>query len=113
MMRWLVVLCLSLVSVTVSAQTGPVHEAECPNIDTLAALTPQEPAGDPDVPVPGLPGDALRASCTGVQCGCDTDLNECLALCPTPQGTCGIQCRRDYDRCSFCCCATEPTPRCQ
>jgi hypothetical protein len=113
MKKSLLVLCLVLFPAILIAQdTAPAEQpvtpqAECPTSDDLLKTLPAlEPSEAPALPKPGLPEDALQA-CTGQSCGCDEELNLCLAECPSPQGQCGIDCRRDYNRCALCCCAPE------
>lgn len=105
---------LALLVIPFSAPpAGDVRPSEptiCPAIDVLR--------GDSDDSAPGLkkgaPGNATKMSCTGVTCGCDTELDACLAECEGLGDECVRGCRRTYVDCEFCCCTEDPNSwRCQ
>ena len=73
-----------------------------------------------EIPSPeNLPKEAWRfklksASCSGVDCGCDIDQQECNAGCdPNSENYygCLAQCAHQYHRCAVCCCC-DPSQWC-
>jgi hypothetical protein len=48
------------------------------------------------------------SACSGDDCGCGTQLSECMAECPPPgdpnRSACTMGCLQENHKCSVCCC---------